>query len=156
MTGQERKVYFTQGHGEKDTGSAERDGYSGIIARSARDNYKVEKLVLAQQGEVPADATVVVVAGPANRLPRRRKWTRFERYLDKGGKLLADAGSAGRAPTPRRSRTWSPSRTSGASTSGNNVVVDVSGMGRLLGTDASVPVAAQLPAATRSRRSSTC
>ena len=32
--------------------------------RSARENYAVDKLVLAQTGAVPDDASVVVVAGP--------------------------------------------------------------------------------------------
>ena len=35
VSGQQRKVYFTQGHGEKDTTSSERDGYN-IVADRAR------------------------------------------------------------------------------------------------------------------------
>src|SRR5439155_27178486 len=30
VTGQQKKVYFAQGHGEHDTGSSERDGYGTI------------------------------------------------------------------------------------------------------------------------------
>ena len=41
-------------------------------------------------------------------------------------------------------------------TLGHDVVIDVSGMGQLLGTDASVPVVADLSVSTRSPRTSTC
>ena len=65
LAGTEHKTYFTAGHGEHDpTNSDRRLGYSGIAAGLARDNFKVEKLVLAQESDVPADATVVVIAGP--------------------------------------------------------------------------------------------
>ena len=51
IEGQQKKVYFVQGHGEKDPTSAdEREGYNTISAALGRDNYQVEKLVLAQQG----------------------------------------------------------------------------------------------------------
>ena len=59
VSGQQRKVYFTQGHGEKDTTSPERDGYNAIAAALGRENYTVDKLVIAQQGAVPDDAAVV-------------------------------------------------------------------------------------------------
>src|SRR5262249_19242637 len=64
VSGQQRKVYFTQGHGEKDTGSSERDGYNTIAGALGRENYTVDKLVLAQQSAVPDDAAGLVVAGP--------------------------------------------------------------------------------------------
>ena len=64
VSGQQKKVYFTEGHGEKDITSSERDGYATIVGALGRENYTTEKLVLAQKGSVPDDATVVVVAGP--------------------------------------------------------------------------------------------
>jgi ABC-type uncharacterized transport system involved in gliding motility auxiliary subunit len=48
----------------------------------------VEKLALAVQADVPADADVVVIAGPqVDYLPQ--EVAALERYLDKGGKILA-------------------------------------------------------------------
>src|SRR5262245_19260304 len=64
VSGQQRKVYFTQGHGEKDPTSSDREGYNGISEALKRENYAVEKTVLAQQGGVPEDAAMVVIAGP--------------------------------------------------------------------------------------------
>jgi ABC-type uncharacterized transport system involved in gliding motility auxiliary subunit len=142
LTPSMKKVYFVSGHGEKDTGDSDRSGYSTIAAALGRDNYSVEKLVLAQQKDVPADASVVVVAGPRGDLlePEAAMLTR---YLDKGGHVmvLVDPPDAKVESMPQLEgllKAWSVD-------AGNNVVVDVSGVGQLLGTDASVPVAASYP-----------
>jgi ABC-type uncharacterized transport system involved in gliding motility auxiliary subunit len=87
MSGQERVVYFMQGHGEKDPTRTERDGYSAAVETLKRDNYKIEKLVLAQQKDVPMDATVVVMAGPTSDvLPE--EIAALSRYLARAGKLM--------------------------------------------------------------------
>src|SRR5205814_6100067 len=64
VTGTQKKIYFTQGHGEKDQTSSEREGYNTIVDALKRENYSVDKVVIAQQGSVPDDASVVIVAGP--------------------------------------------------------------------------------------------
>ncbi len=64
VQGTAKKVYFTSGHSEKDATSAQRDGYKGIADALGRENYTIDKVVLAQTGSVPDDASVVVVAGP--------------------------------------------------------------------------------------------
>jgi len=142
LTGTQRKVYFVQGHGEKDTASSERDGYSAIAAALGRDNYTVDKLVLAQQKDVPADASVVVIAGPKTDLLQGEA-EMLRRYLAKGGHVLflVDPPEAGGPEMPNLDallKEW-------AIEAGRNIVVDVSGMGQLIGTDASVPVAASYP-----------
>jgi ABC-type uncharacterized transport system involved in gliding motility auxiliary subunit len=143
VTGKERKVYFTQGHGEKDIAGSEGAGYSGISSQLTHDNYKIEKLPLAQQGAVPEDAAVVVVAGPrVDLLPP--EIDALKAYLAKGGKLMLLADPQEKADAPllpnvaALAHEW-------AIDLGNNIVVDVSGMGRLIGTDASVPVAMNYP-----------
>jgi ABC-type uncharacterized transport system involved in gliding motility auxiliary subunit len=45
VTGQQKKVYFVQGHGEHDTASSERDGYNAIAGALGSENYTVDKLV---------------------------------------------------------------------------------------------------------------
>ena len=142
MTGQQKKVYFVQGHGEKDPVATEREGYNGIAAALGRDNYGTEKLVLAQQQDVPADASVVVVAGPKGDL-LTGEVEMLRRYLNKGGHLLVlldpdEVPGTGKPALEALLKEW-------AIDAGQNVVVDVSGMGQLLGTDASVPVAAKYP-----------
>jgi ABC-type uncharacterized transport system involved in gliding motility auxiliary subunit len=142
ITGQQKKVYFVQGHGEKDTADSERTGYSTIVEALGRDNYGVEKLVLAQQQEVPADASVVILGGPTSDLLQQEA-DMLRRYLGKGGHLfvLLDPPDGESAPLPVLEgllREWSVD-------AGNNVVIDASGVGQIFGGDASVPVAATYP-----------
>lgn len=85
---QERKVYFLSGHGEKDPSSSERTGYSAISDALKRDNYQFDKLVLAQTNEIPADATVIVVAGPRTDLLEQEVPIINEYLSMKTGKLL--------------------------------------------------------------------
>ncbi len=140
MTGQQRKVYFTQGHGEKDTGGQDRLGYAGLVNALTNDNYGVEQLVLAQQREVPADATAVIIAGPRTDF-LQPEIDALRKYIAKGGKvmfLLDPPEGADSSPMPSLLglvREWGIDV-------GNDIVLDASGIGQLLGTDASVPVAA--------------
>ncbi len=143
VSGQQRKVYFTQGHGEKDTVSAERDGYNAIAAALGRENYTVDKLVIAQQGSVPDDASVVVVAGPRTDF-FAPEVEALKKYLGTSGKLLLELDPPDKPDSPPVTNLIALAHDWGVQV-GNNVVVDASGMGRLIGTDASVPVAANYP-----------
>jgi ABC-type uncharacterized transport system involved in gliding motility auxiliary subunit len=139
---QKKKVYFVAGHGERDTDSAERDGYSAIKMALDGDNYDVAKIVLAQEKDVPADATVVIIAAPKTDLLQTES-DMLERFLKKGGHVfvLIDPPEDKAPPTPVLDaflRSWDFQ-------AGNDVVVDASGMGQLIGTDASVPVVATYP-----------
>jgi ABC-type uncharacterized transport system involved in gliding motility auxiliary subunit len=144
VSGETRKVYFTQGHGEKDPTSSEREGFGTLGEALKRENYGIEKLVLAQTGAVPDDASVVVVAGPANDFfpPEIEA---LKKYLDKQGKLLLLIDPPARADSPQPTALIALAKEWGIDV-GTNIVVDASGMGRLIGTDASVPVAASYPA----------
>ena len=143
VEGAEQTVYFLEGHGEKTHAGTDRDGYGTVSAALALDNFEVESLVLAQQGAVPGDATVVVAAGPqTDLLPGEVDALRA--YLDGGGKLLLllDPPLTGDEPAPEGLlglvREWGIE-------AGADVVVDASGVGQLFGADASVPVAASYP-----------
>jgi len=143
VSGTQKKVYFTQGHGEKDTTSSERDGYASIAAALGRENYTVDKVVLAQTGSVPDDAAVVVVAGPrTDFFPN--EIDALKKYLAKSGKLLLEIDPPEKADSPPFTNLIALAHEWGMQV-GNDVVVDASGMGRLIGTDESVPVAANYP-----------
>lgn len=143
VEGQQKKVYFVQGHGEKDPVSAdERTGYNTIATALGRDNLTVEKVVLAQKGAVPDDASVVVVAGPTSDY-LQPEVDALRSYLNKGGKVLfmLDPPEGPNQPTPNLNalvKEWGIEM-------GDNVVVDVSGVGQLLGAGPSMPVAASYP-----------
>ena len=58
-----KAVYFITGHGEKDIANTTREGYSALRMDLERQGYAPRPLTLLG-GAVPADAAVVVVAGP--------------------------------------------------------------------------------------------
>ena len=143
VEGEAQTVYFLEGHGEKAFTGSDRDGYSTVSEALGLDNFEVRSLVLAQQNAVPDDATVVVVGGPqTDLLPGEVDALRA--YLDRGGKLLAlvdpptDGESTALDELLGLLREWGIEP-------GNDIVVDASGMGQLLGADFSVPVAANYP-----------
>ena len=143
VTGQQKKIYFSQGHGERDHVSADPGGYNAIAAALGRENYTLDKLVIAQQGSVPTDASVVIVAGPrTDFFPA--EMDALKKYLDKAGKLILELDPPDKPDSPPLTNLIALAHDWGFDVE-NNVVVDVSGMGRLIGTDASVPVAAAYP-----------
>jgi ABC-type uncharacterized transport system involved in gliding motility auxiliary subunit len=143
VSGEQRKDYFTTGHGEKDPTNGDRGGYGTLAEGLKRENYTVETLVLAQTGAVPDDASVVVVSGPQQDF-FPPEVDALGKYLEKQGKLLLmiDPPTSVTAVQPagliKLAHDWGIEV-------GNDIVVDASGMGRLIGTDASVPVAASYP-----------
>ena len=83
----QKKVYFLTGHGERSSASTEKRGYSSVRSALEKENYLLEELNLMQKGEVPADAAMVIVAGPEKPLfPEEME--RLGKYLDSGGRLI--------------------------------------------------------------------
>lgn len=82
-----KKVYFVQGHQERDPDSAQQAGFNAAVEALKRENYTVDKLSLLATQRVPEDAAVLVVAGPRAPFldPERQA---LEDYLSGGGKLL--------------------------------------------------------------------
>ena len=141
VQGAEHKVYFVQGHGEHTTDGSDRRGYSTIAQALGSDNFGVASLVLPQQKEIPADASVLIVAGPKTDL-FAAEIDMLKAYLARGGKILFLLDPPDRADAPEVTNVAALLKDWGIEI-GTNVVVDISGMGQLLGTDASVPVAAK-------------
>ena len=87
----ERSVYVTSGHGERGIADNERGGLALLKSALEKQHYVVKPLVLTQG--VPADATVVVIAGPQKPFLDAEKGMIGD-YLDKGGRvfLMEDPG----------------------------------------------------------------
>jgi ABC-type uncharacterized transport system involved in gliding motility auxiliary subunit len=137
-SGRSMKAYFTEGHGEKSGTGVERTGYSSAVDVLKRDNFAVDKLVLAQTPDVPKDASVIIIAGPtADFLPLEIDILR--KYLRAGGKalfLLDPVMGASMHPIPNLEallKEWDLKM-------GHDVVLDVSGLGQMIGTGPEVPV----------------
>ena len=140
IQGTQHKVYFVQGHGEKSPDGTDRDGYSVINQSLGSDNFATDKLVLAQR-EVPEDATVVVIAGPTVDF-LQPEIDRLKAYLNRGGKVLLMLDPPAKAGAPDVTQLLGLAKEWGIDV-GNNVVVDASGIGQVLGTGPEVPVAAK-------------
>ena len=142
----ERKVYFLQGHGEKDPTSTERDGYSAIGDALQRDNYKVDRLVLAQTKDVPGRRD-----GRARRRARPpiccRRGRRAAALPRQGGQADGACSIRRSTPRPRRCRISRRSLKEWGIDAGNNVVVDISGATN----EPSIAVAATYPHARHHR-----
>ena len=50
LTGEQKKVYFLEGHGERDTASSERDGYQTIAQGLGSENFKTDTLAARPEG----------------------------------------------------------------------------------------------------------
>jgi ABC-type uncharacterized transport system involved in gliding motility auxiliary subunit len=128
-----KKVYFIQGHGEKDSSDTDRQGYSEAKKAMESQGYAVGIVNLASEGKVPADAKVIIIAG-ATTEPFPQELQFINDFLNKGSGglfLLLD-------PHP------APALDSFLKAWGvlvdNDLVLDVSGAGRLMGTGPSIPL----------------
>lgn len=77
-------VYFVGGHGEKDIGNTDRDGFSAAKERLEGQGYAVRSLSLFEGARVPDDCAVLVVAGPRHDY-LEGEVRALEDYLARGG-----------------------------------------------------------------------
>lgn len=82
------KVYFTAGHGEPTLDSAERGrGYAEAKQLLERDNVAVAAWDSLGKGDVPSDASAIVVAGPRTAF-LDPETSALQKYLAAGGRVL--------------------------------------------------------------------
>src|ERR1700735_23843 len=88
LKGGEREVCVVSGHGEhRLDDSAQNDGFSGFQTVVQRDNYKVQSVNLQEKEQVPADCTVLVVAGPTGDYIQPEV-DALKKYVEGGGRAL--------------------------------------------------------------------
>lgn len=80
-------VYFLQGHGEASLNPADERSYTTAQQTLEEKNYLVKPLNLLSEGEIPADAEVIVVAGPQKPLTQDEV-NILKGFVDKGGSLV--------------------------------------------------------------------
>jgi ABC-type uncharacterized transport system involved in gliding motility auxiliary subunit len=82
-----KKIYFLKGHGEASPSDEKATGASAVRGGLEDENVTVAELLLANEKEVPADASAVVIAGP-NHQVSERELELLDAYLQKGGSVL--------------------------------------------------------------------
>ena len=84
---EQKKLYFLEGHGEHDVDGYEDYSYGDLKKIMEAENYQVDKLVLAGRASIPADCSVLIVAGPQKPLLPEEEET-IHKYLSEGGKAI--------------------------------------------------------------------
>lgn len=82
-----KKIYFLQGHSEKNIEGMEQTSYSIVKKSLEKEGYEVAKLSLLTKPKIPEDLSVLVIAGPQKGLLKKEKEV-IEKYVDDGGKLF--------------------------------------------------------------------
>ena len=136
LKGGPKVIYFLTGHGERDTESTERVGYSEAKKSLQDSNYEVKPLSLMEETpQVPDDASVLVVAGPQKEL-LDPEIEAIRQFIQKGGRVFFMVNPQ----SPPKVVALLDEFGADVHT---NLVVDTSGIGRLFGTDELMPLVIQ-------------
>ena len=82
-----KTICFTEGHGERALGDGGTDGYANADKKLKAENYETKAVSLATGGQIPAECSVLIVAGPKTSLLPPEVST-IGKYLDDGGKVM--------------------------------------------------------------------
>ena len=82
-----RTVCFVTGSGEHQIDNSERTGYSRFKDLLGKEEYTTKSISLLQSAEIPADCTVLVVAGPSGDYLQPQV-DAIKKYVEGGGRAL--------------------------------------------------------------------
>jgi ABC-type uncharacterized transport system involved in gliding motility auxiliary subunit len=82
-----RTICFVEGSGEHQTGDSDRNGYSRFKELLGQDDYQSKAINLLTKAEVPAECTVVVIAGPDADY-QQPEVDAIQKYVEDGGRAL--------------------------------------------------------------------
>jgi ABC-type uncharacterized transport system involved in gliding motility auxiliary subunit len=129
----QRSACFIQGHGERNLEGKDREGYDKIKTGLGTENYQTQSLMLMQKMEIPADCTMVIIAGPQNDyLPPEIDV--IHKFIQGGGRALVmlDAGVA----LPNLAKLLSDWNVNAR----NDLVIDQNPVAQLFGTSPAMPI----------------
>jgi ABC-type uncharacterized transport system involved in gliding motility auxiliary subunit len=135
-----KTVCFVEGEGERDIDDSRDVGYSTVKTDLGRSQYEIKKVLLFSEGKVPADCTVLVVAGPAKDL-QERAVDAIRSYVKSGGRALIMVEPEFKESYPNLTgllKEWNID-------TAKDVVVDASGVGQVFGAGPITPIALQYP-----------
>lgn len=84
---QKKRIVFLEGHGERDFLKEEREGYSLVRDALINQGYEVDTLLLLQEARIPETTSVLVIAGPQQRITAAEQ-ERIANYIQQGGRAL--------------------------------------------------------------------
>jgi ABC-type uncharacterized transport system involved in gliding motility auxiliary subunit len=127
-----RTVCFVTGHGEKSLTDDQAGGYSQVDQGLKKENFATNSINLVSENGVPSTCDVVVIAGPTQGYFAQEA-ALMGKYLDGGGKALIEVDPEKDPKLDDLFKAWNVGV-------GKNVVIDASGVGRLVGTGPVVPL----------------
>jgi len=133
-TDQVLTVYFTQGHREFPIDGSE-TGFLQAAQALEEQGYAVVPLDLTETTQVPADASLVVVAGPAEEF--------FEAEVEALQSYLADGGSVMLLIDPRTSPRLGSLLDQWGVSLDDRIILDTSGAGQLVGLGPAAPLVSE-------------
>ncbi len=135
-----KTVCFVSGEGERDIDDVAEAGFSGAKSALGKSQYETKKFVLLQEGKIPADCTVLVVAGP-QKDPLPPAIDAIRSHVKVGGKALILIEPELKESFPNLQallKEWNLETS-------KDVVLDVSLQSQLSGTGPLTPLAAKYP-----------
>jgi len=85
--GATKTFYFVEGHGEHAIDDTGQEGYAYLKDTLQKQGFVVKKLFLLTEKSIPADASVLIIAGP-KRLFTEEEQALLTSYLESGGQLF--------------------------------------------------------------------
>ncbi len=126
-------VYFLEGHKEGDINdNQEAKGFAVAKKAIESQNYEVKSINLGQNPAIPDDCSVLVMAGPQVAL-LPTEVPLIDKFVDAGGKVMLLQDPDTTAGLDELLKKWKIALE-------NNVVVDSSGIGQLLGMGPAAPL----------------
>ena len=130
-----RSVLFLKEHGEHRLDDTDKGGYSQAKEALEKQGYEVRTLSLLQEGKVPENTSVLVIAG-AQKPFLPGEITAMTSYLERGGKLLALSDPQTETNLEELLRPWGIRL-------GKGIIIDT--VSRLFGGDFTVPIVNTYP-----------
>ncbi|MCB0281478.1 MAG: Gldg family protein [Calditrichae bacterium] len=129
---QDKVIYFTTGHNERNINDESQEGYKSAADAIRKENHLVKTLSLVRSRTVPDSANVVAVISPRSPF--------FPGELDSLAKFVDNGGKALLLLDPECPQDIRDFAARYKVTVGNDVVVDNSGFGRLFGAGPGMPM----------------
>ncbi len=127
-----KTVCFVTGHGEKSLADEGPEGYSLVDQGLKKEDYITKTINLVSDNGVSPGCDVVVIAGPTQSFFAQESGM-ISKYLDGAGKALIEIDPDKNPKLDDIFQAWNIQV-------GDNLVIDASGMGRLLGAGPTIPL----------------
>lgn len=130
-----KTICFVEGHGEKSLSDKQAEGFSTVEQRLKDENYQLKTVLLVREQQVPSECAALVVAGPKQSVTPPEV-AMIGKYLDGGGKAMLMLDPETDPQLDEVLKSWNIQ-------SADNIVLDVSGVGQMIGAGALAPVVSE-------------